>query len=241
MKFGTTLQQFQCGKWGELQFMHWEHPLNEPMRRYLTEEYIDAWAKYVKPGDVCVDIGGFTGDTAVIMSRLVEPAGWVYVFEPNPYIFEVLWENARLRDNITAIPLAVLDSPGFAEFHYTDDNFCNGGFITKVAAGIGFCGQTVPLKVYGCPLPAIVPRASVVKIDTEGYDRFVLESLHEFLQVNRPTLIVECFKGLNTEERRLLLDSVPPWYRKQEFYSGDPVDYVYAESHQHFDFVCQPQ
>lgn len=239
--YGTTLVDFKCGKWGKIPFFHWEHPFNEPMRGFLKEEYVDAWAKYVKPGMTCVDIGGFTGDTAVIMAKLAGGSGKVLAFEPNPYIFEVLVKNAQLHRTITPLPLAILDAPGFVEFHYTDDAFCNGGFITKVQAGIGTCAQTVPLRVYGVPLQSVVERADLIKIDTEGYDRFILASIRPLLKRCRPLIMVECFKGLNAEEKRLLLEAVPSGYRLQEFFSGDPVDLKYAWDHQHFDFVCVPE
>ena len=238
--YKTSLVLFDCGKWGLVPFKHWEHPLNEPMRGFLNEGYIDAWAKYVEPGMTCIDVGGYIGDTAVIMAVIVGPSGRVTAFEPNPYVFEVLVENSKLHPTITPLPLAVLDVPGFVEFHYTDDGFCNGGFISKVQSGIGTCAQTVPLRVFGVPLQSVVHEADLIKIDTEGYDRFILESIRPLLLECRPRIIVESFKGLNAEEKRLLLAAVPPDYMVQEFYTGEPVDLKYAIEHQHFDFVCLP-
>ena len=53
--------------------------------------------RYVVPGSLALDIGAYIGTHAMLMGRLVGPAGRVYAFEPQRKIFLELRHNVRLN------------------------------------------------------------------------------------------------------------------------------------------------
>ncbi|HMG93918.1 MAG TPA: FkbM family methyltransferase, partial [Chryseolinea sp.] len=51
-----------------------------------------------------------------------------------------------------------------------------------------------------------LPRLSFIKVDTEGYDKTVLESIADLLESQKPTVVAECFGKLTKQERGELYD-----------------------------------
>lgn len=51
-------------------------------------------------------------------------------------------------------------------------------------------------------------RLELIKIDAEGYDRAILQTIPDILTAYKPNLLVECYKRLNKEERHSLFDLI---------------------------------
>ncbi|MCH8187818.1 MAG: FAD-dependent thymidylate synthase [Proteobacteria bacterium] len=137
--------------------------------------------------------------------------GCCIALEPNPYVFKVMEINAGLnrdKTNIVALGCAATDSDGTFTFQYSDAAFCNGGYLSKIESKRH--GNRFELEVQGRNLEALLrrdyaerlDRLSYVKIDTEGYDRHVIQSLMDVLFEFRPVVRTEVFKNLTLEERR---------------------------------------
>lgn len=234
------LTKFNAGRWGEVAFHQWEHPL-ERVKEFL-ESLLDGWAKWIKPGNVCVDIGAHTGDTAVPMAVVMRGTGRVWAFEPNQHVFGVLALNAMLHPTICPIPLAIMPKAGQYTFHYSDPAFCNGGYAEGTAAGPQGCHHTIPLTVQGMPLCDILSRPDFIKIDAEGFDAEILESIVTRLPFDcRPTIMAECFPALTDAERLRLWQAVPSGYTITDFSGAVRLDQQFFLSHREcFDFVCVP-
>lgn len=66
----------------------------------IHEQHVaDALNRFIKPGDVCIDVGANIGYFSVLMSRLSGPEGVVYAFEPETENFKLLQTNAELDEN----------------------------------------------------------------------------------------------------------------------------------------------
>src|SRR5438270_7754267 len=173
---------------GELKFARWQHP-NE-RRKDFSQASIDALRAWLKPGDVAIDIGAHTGDTALPMALAAGPTGAVFALEPNPYVFKVLVANAGLnKDKTRIIPLNFAATPedGSFEFEYSDPGFCNGGRHEGISAWqhthffkLPVTGKNL-LNYLKREHPAELSRVRFIKIDTEGFDRQVAASIRELL------------------------------------------------------------
>ena len=132
---------------------------------------------YLRPGDVVIDVGANIGITTLEASVIVGDSGKVFAVEAHPRIFKYLQGNVKLNrvKNVHAHNVALGNTRGtvlFANSKLDDQN----SIITN---GDG-------VKVSVCPLDSLpIPERPIalLKIDTEGYERFVFEGAKRTLQV----------------------------------------------------------
>src|SRR5436190_2005868 len=109
----------------------WRLPGAYPIAPLQVQAAVDQLRRFLRPGDVAIDIGAHTGDTTLPIALAVGATGRVLGLEPNPYVFPVLECNASLNPAKTSIlPLnfAAMRTDGFYEFQYGEEGYCNGGF-----------------------------------------------------------------------------------------------------------------
>jgi len=134
----------------------------------------------------------------------------VFALEPNPHVFKVLELNASLNPESTHIvPLmfAAMPDEGEFDFEYSDEGFCNGGFHPSISAWRH--GHFSKLRVQGRNLyeylrhtsSALLEKVRFIKIDTEGFDRVVAQTLSPLLRTSRPFIKTEIYKHMPEDER----------------------------------------
>ena len=211
--WGCEVRDFHLAADGLIQFAQWRHP--RVSVQAITQDEIDGLRHFIHPGDFAIDVGAHTGDTTVPMALAAGAAGCVLALEPNPYVFEVLQQNAVLnaaRTRIVPQCIAATAADGAFVFHYGDASFCNGGLS---------CGwfrnplrRRYPLSVVGRNLfrllldeyAAWLPKLSYIKVDAEGYDRAILQSILPVLRQRQPVVRTEVFRRLPASERYALFD-----------------------------------
>jgi FkbM family methyltransferase len=225
--FGSDIRTFELPRDGQVQYAQWRHPGERP--KIIRQEVVDELRRFIRPGDVAIDIGAHTGDSTIPMALAAGPSGRVLALEPNPYVFEVLDRNAGLNAGKTSIipmNVAATAKSGPIEFEYSDSGFCNGGRhegISRWRHGHAFAltVQGVDLEAYlDAYLPDLVPRVRYVKIDAEGYDLTVLESIAGLITRTRPFIRAEVFK-LTTPAHRA---------RFHQFFAGRDYDVLHLTS-----------
>ena len=180
-----------------------------------NQDEIQALRSFLKPGDVCLDIGAYIGDSSVTMALAVGKEGVVFAFEPNKYVFKVLEENAVLNtDKTNIIPLNFAAAPDETEmeFEYSDSGFCNGGFHENMSKWKH--GHAFKLKVQGKNVysflqqnyPGCINRIRYIKIDAEGFDLTVLQSMDGLVKLVKPHIRIEVFNGTSFSYRKELFD-----------------------------------
>src|SRR5258708_21921970 len=75
------------------------------IRRDNYEPELKAISRFLRNGDVALDIGGSFGIFALLMSSYVGPTGKVYSFEPGQFSFAQLSANVRLNNRSDRIVL----------------------------------------------------------------------------------------------------------------------------------------
>ena len=203
-----TTQNFKFGKY-EFRYAHWSH--RYVSKKNFTYDEIQTQTKYLSEGDVVIDIGGFSGDTPILYANAVGTSGKVIAFEPNPHSFDILKVNSEINEHLNIHPVnkAITEEAGTYTFHYSDSEYCNGGFASEIDFGVGATGHVVPLDVSGVNLSNWIDenltqdevnRISFIKIDTEGYDYKILRSNKELFTKIRPILEIELYPALSIRE-----------------------------------------
>ena len=195
----------------------WNHPLAinpPPTHRQVAD--VERW---VLPGDMVIDIGAHTGDTSVPMGVAVGPNGLCVAFEPNLAAFRVLAVNSAINAHVANIcpsARAIMPDSRTYQFHYSDPQFCNGGYAEGLTAGVGITGHRHPLEVQGIRLDEALGqmlrhklcRWSYLKVDTEGYDAKILAAHAEMIRQWRPVIVSEVYSGLREHERRFWWETI---------------------------------
>lgn len=252
-EYGCEVHQFQLPREGLVEYAQWLHPYDTP--KIMTQQSVDAVRWFVAPGDFVIDIGAHTGDTTVPIALAAGPSGCTLALEPNPYVFKVLAVNAELnpaKTRIVAKCWAATQDDGQFVFHYSDASFCNGGFKSQQRWLL--YRRKYPLTVQGRNLLKVLrtefadwlPKLSYVKIDAEGYDRAILESILPILRDSHPIIRCEVFRKLVARERYELFDLLArAGYRVYRFQDeadplGRPVERRDMTRQKHFDILAVP-
>ncbi len=212
-QWGHKVVDFHLPVDGTVQFVQWMHPRTSIQE--MTQDEVDGLRQIIRPGDFAIDIGAHVGDTTVPMALAAGAEGCVLALEPNPYVFKILEANAVLnahRSRIVTQCIAATEEDGAYVFHYGDASFCNGGLTSgwfrnplKRRHPLSVVGRNL-LRVLRTEFAAWLPKLSYVKVDAEGYDRAVLESILPILREYQPTIRAEVYRGLKASERHLLFD-----------------------------------
>lgn len=179
---------------------------------YEKEEKI--LAEHLRPGDVFVDVGANIGTLTLPASLIVGDKGHVFSFEAHPKTAEYLRGNVALnrRANITVIHAAVGDHKGSVCFSSSRSDDQNRVVET---------GVSVPLETLDSVLPDVDVR--LLKIDTEGFELFVLRGAERVLQRTDAIYIESCeshFAKYGYSTRDLLA-----FMAAHGFETGLPPDY----------------
>lgn len=208
IKYGHRIEKnIRINGYRTFDYAFWLHPGqgNNELKTTFSKTSLDALSKYIPKGSVAIDIGAHVGDTSVAYSLVVGDEGKVIAFEPNPSCFEILLINAEKNQNIIPVNAAVTEEDGNYTFYYTDPGLCNGAF----AEMLSIHPYRVPVPVVGVNLEKwleknakeLIPQIKFIKIDTEGYDRYIIKNISSFLLKYRPVIQTELFIYLTINEK----------------------------------------
>jgi FkbM family methyltransferase len=212
-EYGHKVESYALPKDGKVDFAVWLNPLEKPKK--ITQGGIDFFRKFIKEGDLAIDIGTHMGDTTVPMAIAAGIKGTVLGFDPNPHVFKIFTVNTSLnkdKTNIIPLPFAITKEDGEFFFTSSEASHNNGGIAENQTNRHG--SFTLNQKVKGINLekylksnyPEKLSKLSFIKVDTEGYDKTVLESITGLLESQKPSVVAECFQKLTKDERGELFD-----------------------------------
>ena len=128
--------------------------------------------KYVRPGDVILDVGANVGFYTCHLARQVGPRGHVYAFEPEPRNIERLTKNVELNgftNRVTVHPVALSYEDGAAPFFRASDDHSGWGSLNRYGEHVDHIEvetQTVDSLIEREGLKEI----ALLKVDVEGAD-----------------------------------------------------------------------
>lgn len=253
-RYGYALRRFDLPGFGPVEYAQWLHP--SETEKIIDPAAVDQLKTFLEPGDVCIDIGAHSGDTALPMALAVGPRGLVFALEPNPYVFHVLNKNAALnRDKTCIFPLMAAAAAADEDmvFEYSDAGFCNGGFhegISRWKHGHAFT-QTVTGICLSSYLRSRfmdrLDRLKFIKVDAEGYDLTILTTIEDIIKKYRPYIKTEVYVKTDRNYREKMLG-----FLEQNGYAvymgdddshlkGDPVTLDTLLQTRHCDLFCVPE
>lgn len=200
---------------GVVQYAQWLHP--GEFGNEIQQAHVDFFRRYIKRGDLAIDIGANEGDTTVPMALAAGKEGLTLAFEPNPHVFRVLEANAALNpDKTRIVPLNFATTAEDGEFTFGsgDPSYGNGGIVgfthnkrrnTRYTFSVTGKQLTRYLTAHHA---SALPNLTFIKIDTEGYDKEIVKSISDLIATYRPTLVVECFGPSLPEEKLELYDVI---------------------------------
>jgi len=138
----------------------WIDPLCENDDEYLLR-------RILRPKDIVIDVGANIGTVSLASASLVGDLGRVIAFEPSPRIFNFLKKNVYVNrfNNVILHNCAVGDRQG--EVYFSDQRYDDQNKILSQG------GQKVPMITLDERVSTIQGRIRLLKIDVEGYEKFV--------------------------------------------------------------------
>lgn len=194
-------------------YAQWLHPGEST--KEINTELVDAYKRHIGEGDFCIDIGAHSGDTSLPMAMAAGKSGCVLAMEPNPFVYHVLEKNARANThvgNIDTIMAAASVEDTFVEFEYSDSGFCNGGRhegISVLKHGHPFKQEVFCVNLENelrQDYADYLPRLKFVKVDTEGYDLYVLKTIENIIADYKPVIKAEIYKKTDERYRAEMLE-----------------------------------
>jgi len=190
-------QTFDVDTRSYLEWVLWVYGEYEPD----TEAII---RRYLRPGDVAIDVGANIGIHTMPMSEAVGPQGVVLAVEPLPSVRNRLERNLSLNRaaNVRVIAQAASDREGSALLYPPRADAANLGQASLAKLSHLDPGSSIEVPLV--TLDALVraqglDRVRLIKIDVEGHDREVMTGAIALIDRYHPVLIFE-FSPEHTSE-----------------------------------------
>lgn len=144
----------------------------------------DILCALARPGDTFLDVGSNMGYYAIKIGGLIGPKGRLYAYEPNPDLFEALYDNVQINGfgpRAQVFQACAGDEAGTTTLTF-ERRFPGGG-----TAGLGpeyAVGGREQAHVQVVRIDDTIPEgtADLVKIDVEGFEPLVLKGMTELLK-----------------------------------------------------------
>jgi FkbM family methyltransferase len=180
-------------------------------------------------GQTVLDVGGSYGYYALLLSRLVGPAGRVYTFEPDWHSFARLTQNLALNDtrNVLAVPLAASNlACRLMSWQSFESDPWNSRLTDSTESSPSAEVTAVPVTCLDefTGTVGIEDKVRLIKIDVEGTELMVLQGVVELMKATKPLLLVELHSATIA---RQVCDFI-----EGHGYAWERVDYM-SEDRQH--------
>jgi FkbM family methyltransferase len=177
--------------------------------------------RYLKPGDIYVDIGANVGVMAFTAAAAVGPGGRVLAFEPHPDNIRHFIAGVAVNgfENVTLYGFALSNAPSIFSLIGSSN-----GYLMPSGQSVF---QTVALV--GDPILADEPRIDLVKIDIEGHEPYALAGLDKTLRKHRPIVLGE----FNPRCLRDHIGCPPEQFAEQLFGLTDSIDAIEHDGQVH--------
>ena len=167
----------------------WSNRATFFLRRFYDLPTQLLFCRFIKPGQIVVDVGANEGMISLVASRLVGSTGKVIAFEPNPVPGDILRQHIE-TNGITQIEfhaMGVSDMAGTLDLFVPYVNTGEGTFtvLTHVEGDVIQCPVVVGDSVIGSR------HVDLIKIDVEGYEMRVLRGLCRAISESHPIIVME--------------------------------------------------
>ena len=207
--------------------------------RFLLNEIIiqDQYhvAELLKKNDIVIDVGANIGLFS-IQGAEYAPEATFYALEPSDDAFVALERNAAPYRNITCVKSALGEQQGSRRMTHVAGAMASSlledsPFVSRYSKNVLHSQETVPVVTLDeFVAQKKLPRVDFIKIDTEGYERFVLRGARETIRRYKPIIVMSAYH--NADDKTVLpaiIKDVAPEY----------IIELHGTIEQ--DFICRPR
>ncbi len=153
-----------------------------PDDRKITVDFI---ANYLSKGETYIDVGSNIGVTAIPGAKSVGKEGVVLAFEPHPLAYRYMCNNLEFNqiNYVNTINAALGEKEGMVSFSNINADDQNKVLTQKAKNAI-----EVPINTLD-HYTANLNKVDLLKIDVEGYEKFVLEGSSKTLEKTKSIYI----------------------------------------------------
>jgi FkbM family methyltransferase len=158
-------------------------------KRRQDKQEIALMKKYIRTGDVVLDIGANIGFYTKILSELVGESGKVYAFEPDKTNYGYLMKNAGHLKNVVFFNKAVSDKTGKITLYHSDLlNVDHKTYATE--------NYTSTTEIDCVAIDDVVPghKVDFIKIDIQGFEYFAFKGMENvFAKMENLKIVTEFY------------------------------------------------
>lgn len=147
-----------------------------------------------------IDVGMNLGQT-LLKVRAIDPNRPYVGFEPNPTCVSYLEELVRVNqlDNVTVVPAGLASKTEILMLHHTPgSDYDSGASIIPDFRPVQTSSKLVPVfAAADLPAQTFPAEISIVKIDVEGAELTVVQSLQDILAATKPAVVMEILPARN--------------------------------------------
>lgn len=152
--------------------------------------------RFLRKGDVFLDIGSNIGLYSLVAAKIIGYEGKIYAFEPTPSTYKRLLENISLNNfsNINAYNIGLSNKESTLDFYTQNDGHDAWNSFVRLTQ---FTNENNAIQVKVETLDSLIQEykienISLIKIDVEGWEKYVLEGCIKLLEKeNSPVFLIE--------------------------------------------------
>lgn len=155
---------------------------------------------HLADGEVYIDGGAYTGDTAREFTQAMKAAGkrysHIYSFEPDSHNFKIAEKTLSIYDHVELVPKGLWSRPGVLRFISREGGDHIGSGLTTPVAGSDWTDGEAVLSVPVTSLDEFFREKPVeewptlIKMDIEGAEKEALLGATEVIRRKKPRLII---------------------------------------------------
>ncbi|HJU09156.1 MAG TPA: FkbM family methyltransferase [Rhodanobacteraceae bacterium] len=153
---------------------------------------VKLFSSLILPRHVVVDVGANIGLTTILFSQL---AAKVISFEASPSTFRYLRRNVSQSGshNVTLVNLGLGNKNVRSEITFAPNNRAGGFVSDQTKASKGHITEIIDIRKLDDLFVEFdaAEKLDFIKLDVEGYEKFVIEGAHKLITCNRPLIVLE--------------------------------------------------
>jgi len=151
---------------------------------------LDVFLRYIKQGDIVLDIGMNNGHHTLFISKIIGETGKIYSFEPIKRLVSQVEESVKINgiDNIKINNFALGNKEIESLINIEENNLaCASILEAEENNSILEKEKIIIKKIDSLDLPKI----DFIKIDTEGYEWEVIKGANSLIEKDKPIMVFE--------------------------------------------------